>query len=345
LTFLPSLTVLIEPCRALPRKCLFVYFGSALPLLLFHSIIGQMILFIVVVRSISEPKCNFSLAINPSLNAGRSFSEYQQILSANECVFLNATGRNSRFSYWIGTSSKSVRIERYHCEPNKPQCSLASYGETPEFQFYEKVRHAWLKYYFTALSNDTVFSITYGDLLDLRCQRVIVDTTNPWTFVVDREHRVMNRTCLLPCFPNSKTVELIQDGNNGTAVIHHCQKDGKWLLTNLTKLNRTVDHESPIVVVIDPRKDLEMTNVTIRISSVAIPVQKHTILEYPSEGRLLPPVVQSTLWNDLVSLIGTAVIGILLQTFVGFLFWMEYQRAENEVPSIGATASSETMHN
>jgi hypothetical protein len=297
-----------------------------------------MLLFAVSV--FSEPSCRVVLNLN------RSIHSWTQTLSAGECILLNATGRNSRFSYWVAISTKTIRVERYVCAAPGPGCALASVGESPDVQLFEKIRHAWLKYYFVALRNGTLFSLTYADLVDFRCERVIVNTSNPWTFVADARRPVLNRTCLLPCFPYPKTADVTwgpecADAPCGLVTIYHNGSKATSLVRNVTGpgATRVEDVEAPLLAVIEG--NITSRRLTIDISSDSISIERDSVVDMPTEGQLIPPQVSSNFERDIYLLIGTALIALLLHIFTGFVFWKEYKQASFR--STGVTGSSVAM--
>jgi hypothetical protein len=184
----------------------------------------------------SAPQCNL---LEPHLHLNTSLQSWTQVLSAGDCIILNASGRNSRFAYWVAASSKSIRIRRDSCQYPGTSCYLSYVGETPDAPLYEKIRFAWVNYYFTALSNDTLFSITYVDLYDFQCHRVILNTKNPWTFIADQNIVTETRICLVPCFPYPKTVKITagnkcRDGQCGTFTIYEKSPTQGGLNLNVT---------------------------------------------------------------------------------------------------------------
>jgi hypothetical protein len=267
------------------------------------------------------PQCRVSLYLN------RSVQSWTQPLSSGQCVSLHADGHNSRFSYWGIGSTNTIHIEHYSCKWSGSNCTLTRSGETPDIHQFGKVPHAPLKYYFTAV-NDTLLTLTYADLLDFRCDRVMLNAATPWTCSVPASDTLTNRTCLLPLFPYSKSIDVTWSGcvqsPCGTVRIYGNGTRNASFIRNVTKpgLTQMGDLPSQVLVVIEPNA----TDFEVKVESQGEPFPNVTVIDWPSEGVLLPKQgPPSTLSGDLSIMIVSAAFGLLLHIALGFV-WIKEQK-------------------
>jgi hypothetical protein len=232
---------------------------------------------LLLAAAFSDPQCAISLNLN------RSVRSLTQRLSSGQCLALDADGHNSRFSYWAVSSPNSIRIENYLCKWVGPGCTLSWSGDTPDVNSFSRVRHAPLKYYFTALS-DTSVTLTYADLLDFRCDRVLLSTGNSWHF--SAAEPIQNRTCLLSGFPNSKSVDVTSsdcpDGPCGGVELYGSGPRNDGFIENITKTGSRTDLQSPLLIVVGP----STSGISIQLNSQGEPFPSSAIVDWPSEGVL-----------------------------------------------------------
>jgi hypothetical protein len=279
-----------------------------------------MLLLAIAVRA--ELRCPFAVTLSASVETR------VQSLSAGDCLTLNATGRHSRSSYWIAASTGTVAVARYACAWRGVNCTLAWAGSSPDTRLFEKVRHPNVQYSFTAVTG-TLLSLTYADLAEFRCDRVIGATASPWTFSVKSDDPIRNRTCLLTASPGPKDANITwlncTSNGCGTVLVYGA---GTWhtgFVKNVTALGTTqlFHFPSALLLVIEPTANaLEVT-----VESGNYTLEKDIMVEWPSEGVLPPKNSDSKSTDNLPILILTALIALLLHTAVGFVWIREHKVA------------------
>jgi hypothetical protein len=206
-------------------------------------------------------------------------------------------------------------------------------GLSPDTRLFEKIRHPDVKYSFTAITNTTL-SLTYADLAEYRCDRVIANTANPWTFSVQADHPISNRTCLLAASPGPKSANITwlncTSGHCGNVSLYGEGPKSTVFILNVTEPGTTQLFWLPssLLLVIEP----STAALEVIVGANSPRFERNIMIDWPSEGVVSPKKSETNPVANLPTLILTALLALPSHIAIGFVWIREYKCTRGLLP-------------
>jgi hypothetical protein len=269
-------------------------------------------LFLFLHASFAIPFCRHNFTTSAFLGY------WSGILFSGECVrlFSNATGRRQQV-YSVFSSSTDIQVDQYYLRDDSYTWDIAyrGIGTSPAI---DRIDQAPTTYVYTAIQDSTSFSVTYGDLHDLRCYRLAISTRLGWRTSVNLTALNGTSSCFLAGAAGTKTLNFTI-GQAGARVAFYTDKlsDPEWV-----KGDGTVgigDH--PVLVHVSGSDG----RVEIDITSKGTAGWEETEIDFPTEGLLQSnlPHLNPLPKTEVVVIIAIGLLSFLLQIITGYILFKE----------------------
>jgi hypothetical protein len=302
----------------------------------------------MVPPTFSEPEMLFSLLLpnvfssvscpyNDTLN--ESLRSWTGSLNGSDCFALTVDAGASLASYSLFAASEEITVQRYTRLGERLE--IAESATTPGVSPFDRVFGPSV-YVYRPANRSGQFSITFGDIVQHRCNHVIVDNANPQIVELTRDAQNgtmtnFTKTCLVTVVPNVTAQLSIGGLCQECAVVNIYVGWDKNLPTPFANATSSgpiaivVDAPAPVlVVVLFSELGEGPIDVTGNITSPHWKSIRHVGVEWATEAMLLPPLKTgvSTASGNIYLLIGIGLFGFALQIMTGFVLFKECKKEE-----------------